>query len=330
MFANYQEALNDYAYALSVKIPPGIRVFNKIADFRSWRRQLLLDRQTLGYVPTMGALHQGHLALVTAAKQQCDHVALTIFVNPAQFAPNEDLASYPRTLQSDLDQLAALGPHVASAVLVPQVQEMYPTGIELDVSKQKGAFVEVKGLSHQLEGITRPHFFRGVATVVTKFLNIVQPEHVYFGQKDIQQCFVIRRMLQDLHVPVQMHICPTIREEDGLAMSSRNTYLSPTQRTHALCLSKALQTMEKMYRDGVRHAPTLISAAKDVIETTQRQVETLGQDWQVKLDYVNVNSPHDLSEIRDEITDGAIMSLAVFVGKTRLIDNIVVDVSLDS
>lgn len=156
-----------------VKFPPGIKVFNKIADFRQWRRSLLLEQKTLGYVPTMGALHQGHLALVTAAKKHCDHVALTIFVNPAQFAPTEDLATYPRTLESDLSNLANLGENVASAVLVPQVEEMYPTGIPLDVSKQKGTFVEVLGLSNQLEGTTRPNFFRGVATVVTKFLNIV-------------------------------------------------------------------------------------------------------------------------------------------------------------
>ena len=154
-----------------VRIPPGIRVFNTIKEFRHWRRELLLDRKTLGYVPTMGALHQGHLSLVSAAKAACDHVALTIFVNPAQFAPNEDLATYPRTLQSDLDALAQ---HFDQAtVLVPQVNEMYPSGIEPDVSKQVGAFVEVEGFSHQLEGVTRPHFFRGVATVVSKFLNIV-------------------------------------------------------------------------------------------------------------------------------------------------------------
>lgn len=156
-----------------VKIPPGIKVFNKIADFRQWRRSLLLEQKSLGYVPTMGALHQGHLALVTAAKKDCDHVALTIFVNPAQFAPTEDLATYPRTLQGDLNSLAGLGEGVASAVLLPQVEEMYPSGIDLDVSKQKGTFVEVLGLSKQLEGKTRPNFFRGVSTVVSKFLNIV-------------------------------------------------------------------------------------------------------------------------------------------------------------
>ncbi|KAI8339021.1 Pantoate-beta-alanine ligase [Chlamydoabsidia padenii] len=314
----------------NIKIPPGIRLFNKIADFRAWRRQLLLDRQTLGYVPTMGALHQGHLALVTSAKNQCDHVALTIFVNPAQFSPTEDLSTYPRTLQNDLDQLAALGPGIASAVLVPTVHEMYPGGIELDVTKQKGAFVEVKGLSHQLEGITRPHFFRGVATVVSKFLNIVQPEQVFFGQKDVQQCSVIKTMIRDLHFPVQMNICPTIREHDGLAMSSRNTYLTPDQRHHALVVHKALSTIESLYQQGQRHAPTLIQAGTDIIEQEKQLVKQL--DWDISLDYLAINSPDDLSTIDGDINpqQGGIVSTAVFVGKTRLIDNLLLDVKMVS
>ncbi|KAI8092726.1 uncharacterized protein BX664DRAFT_277187 [Halteromyces radiatus] len=313
----------------NIKIPPGIRLFNKIADFRAWRRQLLLDRQTLGYVPTMGALHKGHLALVTSAKDKCDHVALTIFVNPAQFSPTEDLATYPRTLQNDLDQLAALGPGITSAVLVPSVKEMYPGGIELDVSKQKGTFVEVKGLSHQLEGITRPHFFRGVATVVSKFLNIVQPEQVFFGQKDVQQCAVIKAMIRDLHFPVKMNICPTVREKDGLAMSSRNAYLTPDQRKYALVVHKALSTIESLYHSGQHHAPSLIDAGAALIEQARQQVQKENLDWEVKLDYLSINSPEDLSTISGTIDqqEGCIVSTAVFVGKTRLIDNLLLDVS---
>ncbi|KAG2233372.1 pantothenate synthetase [Thamnidium elegans] len=314
----------------AIKCPPGIKVFNKIADFRQWRRSLLLEQKTLGYVPTMGALHQGHLALVTAAKKRCDHVALTVFVNPAQFAPTEDLSTYPRTLQSDLEKLASLGPGVTSAVLVPQVHEMYPAGIELDVSKQKGTFVEVLGLSQQLEGTTRPNFFRGVATVVSKFLNIVQPEHAFFGQKDIQQCFVIRDMIRDLHIPTKMHICPTVREESGLALSSRNVFLSPSQKKYALVLSQSLKHMESLYRSGTRDASTLLQAGIHLIENARKQVQET-EDWELKLDYVSINSAKDLNEIKGDVPkeDGCVISMAVYVGKTRLIDNICLDVELD-
>ncbi|RCI07233.1 pantothenate synthase [Rhizopus stolonifer] len=315
----------------AIKFPPGIKVFNKIADFRQWRRSLLLEQKTLGYVPTMGALHQGHLALVTAAKKHCDHVALTIFVNPAQFAPTEDLATYPRTLESDLSNLANLGENVASAVLVPQVEEMYPTGIPLDVSKQKGTFVEVLGLSNQLEGTTRPNFFRGVATVVTKFLNIVQPDHVFFGQKDIQQCFVIRNMINDLHFPTKMHICPTTRDENGLALSSRNAYLTPSQKKHSLVLSKSLNHMRSMYKSGVLDAHAILQQGIQIIRDTEEQVKQEGLDWEMKLDYVSINSAKDLSEVKGEINkdEGCVISMAVYVGKTRLIDNICLDVELD-
>ncbi|KAI9264787.1 pantothenate synthetase [Sporodiniella umbellata] len=313
------------------KIPPGIKVFSKIADFRQWRRSLLLENKTLGYVPTMGALHQGHLSLVTAAKKHCDHVALTIFVNPAQFAPTEDLATYPRTLESDLDSLASLGENVASAVLVPQVEEMYPAGIPLDVSQQKGTFVEVVGLSKQLEGTTRPNFFRGVATVVSKFLNIVQPDHIFFGQKDIQQCFVIRNMIHDLHFPTKMHICPTTRDQDGLALSSRNSYLSPSQKKYSLTLSKSLKHMESMYKSGIIDASAILEQGIEIIKDAEQQVKQEGLDWEMRLDYVSINSAKDLSELKGDINrdDGCVISMAVYVGKTRLIDNICLDVNLD-
>ncbi|KAI9493560.1 Pantoate-beta-alanine ligase [Zychaea mexicana] len=306
-----------------LRIPPGIQVFNSIKNFRQWRRQILLDRQTLGYVPTMGALHRGHLSLVSKAKAACDHVALTIFVNPAQFSPNEDLGTYPRTLQADLDALAQ---HLdKAAVLVPQVAEMYPSGIEPEVSKQVGAFVEVKGFSHQLEGTTRPHFFRGVATVVSKFLNIVEPEQVFFGQKDAQQCVVIQRMIHDLHFNVKMNICSTVRESDGLAMSSRNTYLTPIQRKYALVLYNALKLMEEMYEKSTKHAPTLIAAATELVNRTQQEAQA---ECEIKLDYISIASPKDLNEVKGDIADGCIMSGAVYVGKTRLIDNLMVNVNL--
>ncbi|CAO3609332.1 unnamed protein product [Cunninghamella echinulata] len=268
------------------------------------------------------------VSLVTSAKKQCDHVALTIFVNPAQFAPTEDLSTYPRTIQKDLDQLASLGPGVTSAVLVPTVNEMYPNGIELDVAKQTGTFVEVKGLSHQLEGVTRPHFFRGVATVVSKFLNIVQPEEVFFGQKDVQQCAVIKAMIRDLHFPVKLNICPTIRETDGLAMSSRNAYLTPDQRRYALAVYKALSTIETLYHSGQRHAPTLIQEGKKIIEEYKQQAQKENMEWDINLDYLSINSPNTLAPISQDVdsNEGCIVSTAVFVGKTRLIDNILLDV----
>jgi pantoate--beta-alanine ligase len=268
---------------------------------------------------------------VQAARERCDHVALTVFVNPAQFAPTEDLATYPRTLQSDLDKLASLGDGVASAVLVPQVEEMYPAGINLDVSKQKGTFVEVLGLSNQLEGVTRPNFFRGVSTVVSKFLNIVQPEDVFFGQKDIQQCFVIRNMIRDLHFPTKMHICPTVRDENGLALSSRNAYLTPSQKEYALVLSQSLKHMENLYKSGTKNASTLVKAGIELIENARKQVEKSNQDWKIKLDYVSINSANDLTELKGEIPkqDGCVISMAVFVGNTRLIDNLVLDMPLN-
>ncbi|KAI8985252.1 pantothenate synthetase [Pilobolus umbonatus] len=313
-----------------IKCPPGIKVFHKIADFRAWRRGILLENKTLGYVPTMGALHQGHLKLVSTAKKHCDHVALTVFVNPAQFAPTEDLGTYPRTLQSDLDKLAGLGLGMTSAVLVPQVEEVYPSGITLDVNKQKGTFVEVLGISNQLEGASRPNFFRGVATVVTKFLNIVQPEHVFFGQKDIQQCFVIRDMIKDLHIPTQMHICSTVREADGLAMSSRNVYLTPSQRKYSLVLYQTLQTMKKSFDEGVRDVDVLMETGKDLILNVTEQVATK-EDWALELDYLAINSTEDLFPLREgRVPDeGCVISLAVRVGKTRLIDNMCLGMTVE-
>lgn len=278
----------------------------------------------------MGALHQGHLRLVSAAKKRCDHVALTVFVNPAQFAPTEDLSTYPRTLQSDLDKLAALGHGITSAVLVPQVEEVYPSGITLDVNKQKGTFVEVLGISNQLEGASRPNFFRGVATVVTKFLNIVQPEHVFFGQKDIQQCFVIKNMIRDLHIPTVMHICPTVREKDGLAMSSRNVYLNESQRKHSLVLYQALKSMEKAYKEGTRDVSVLMKIGTQMIQNVSAQVAKTEDDWALELDYLAINSNDDLSPLTDTIpNEGCVISVAVRVGKTRLIDNLCLGIPLE-
>ncbi|CAM0137792.1 unnamed protein product [Umbelopsis sp. WA50703] len=276
----------------------------------------------------MGALHAGHIGLAQQARKDADHVALTIFVNPAQFAPHEDLASYPRTLQADLNKIGELPVGTVSAILVPQVHEMYPNGIELEVEKQVGAFVEIKGLSHQLEGVTRPHFFRGVATVVSKFFNIIQPDHAYFGQKDVQQCVCLKRLVQDLHFPIELHICPTTRESDGLAMSSRNIYLSPSQRKHALVLFKMLSSIETNYKNGERSREQLLSKAMDIYHAEEKQVEALNEDWSMKFDYLSLADSKTLDEKPENIEGGFIASLAIFMGKARLIDNFLIDCEL--
>lgn len=292
-------------------------MFTTIQTFRHWRRETLLSGKTVGFVPTMGALHAGHMSLATQAANDADVVCLSIFVNPAQFSPTEDLATYPRTLQADLETLKETLPDKACVVLAPSVAEMYPNGITLDRAQQEGAFVEVLGLSHQLEGKTRPHFFRGVATVVTKLFNIVQPEHAYFGQKDVQQCMVLRRMVRDLHLPVQLHIGPTARAEDGLALSSRNAYLTEDQRHDALALYAALSRMQSLYDLGMTDADTLRDAGKELLSNFPN----------VRLDYISVASPDTLKEIQGAIDPavGAVMSGAVYVGTTRLIDNFLID-----
>ncbi|KAJ3190732.1 hypothetical protein HK101_008428 [Irineochytrium annulatum] len=257
----------------------------------------------------MGALHEGHLSLAHHARRECDRVVASIFVNPAQFAPTEDLARYPRTFESDVDLLAKMG---VDAVFAPAVQEMYPAGIVLDVSKQTGTFVEVKGKSHQMEGMIRPHFFRGVATVVAKLFNIIQPTTAYFGQKDGQQCAVIRSMVRDLCIPTEIAICETVREPDGLAMSSRNRYLSEEERFVAPVLYKALESARHLYSRGERKAAVLQQAAERVIKAESR----------VALEYVSIANPLSLDEEAEIGKDGAIMCGAIKVGKTRIIDNI--------
>ncbi|KAH8550213.1 pantothenate synthetase [Umbelopsis sp. PMI_123] len=309
-------------------IPDGVQVFDRIADFRRWRRSILLQGQTLGYVATMGALHSGHISLAEQARRDNDHVAITIFVNPAQFAPHEDLASYPRTLQADLDRISKLPVGTVTAILVPQVDEMYPNGIELDVSKQVGAFVEIKGLSQQLEGGTRPHFFRGVATVVSKFFNIVQPDHAYFGQKDVQQCVCLKRLVEELHFPLQLHVCPTQRDTDGLALSSRNVYLTPSQRKHSTVLFKMLSDIEKSYKNGERSREKILANAMDIFHAEEKQVKALNEDWTIKLDYLSLANPKTLEEEIVNLDGGVIASVAVFVGKTRLIDNFLINCEL--
>lgn len=270
----------------------------------------------------MGCLHDGHLSLVKHAQRTTTHTVVSIFVNPSQFAPHEDFNKYPRTLETDIEKLSSL-PTPPDVVFAPNVNELYPSGITLDVSKQRGSFVEVLGLSHQMEGSIRPHFFRGVATVVTKLFNIVQPDVAVFGQKDVQQCCVIQAMVRDLHFPIRIEIAETMREKDGLAMSSRNRYLDlEVERPGANTLYLALIAAQKVYNESAKPVP------RDLIIDTASKV--IRANTSVEYEYLSLASPKDLSEVDvvDPNCGGAILSGAIRVGKTRLIDNVLLDVTL--
>jgi len=274
-----------------------MRVVHTIAEARAVRRAL---PGTWGFVPTMGYLHEGHLSLVRRARAENDRVAVSIFVNPTQFGPHEDYARYPRDLERDLRLLEPLG---VDLVFVPSVEEMYPPGFQ--------TWVIVEEVSRPLEGASRPGHFRGVATVVAKLFNILRPDRAYFGQKDAQQTVVIRRMVQDLNIPVEIVICPTVREPDGLAMSSRNTYLNPEERRAATVLFRALQAAKARYEAGERDAERLREAMREVI-----RAEPLA-----RIDYVSVAHPETLQEL-ERVEGPALLSLAVYIGTTRLIDNL--------
>jgi len=257
----------------------------------------------LGLVPTMGYLHAGHISLVERARRECASVAVSIFVNPTQFGPNEDLAQYPRDLPHDLSQLEAAGAHL---VWTPTPEVMYPPGFQ--------TWVEVTELTKGLEGALRPGHFRGVTTIVTKLFNAVGPDKAYFGQKDAQQAAVIRQMVKDLDSQIEIVICPTVREPDGLAMSSRNTYLDPKQRQAATVLFRSLSAAETAYEKGERQAEVLRKIMRDIINA-----EPLA-----KPQYVSC-ADYDTLEELDQVTGKALLSMAVYVGKTRLIDNFVIE-----
>lgn len=249
----------------------------------------------------MGALHAGHLSLVSAAKAQCEAVAVSIFVNPTQFGPTEDLAKYPRSFESDC---AALEKSGVDIVFAPAVGEMY--------SKGETTWVTVEGLSEKLDGRSRPGHFRGVTTVVAKLFHVIEPDAAFFGQKDAAQVAVIRRMVRDLNFPIDIVVCPIIREPDGLAMSSRNVYLNPEDRRRALVLSRSLQRVEKEFRGGERSATQLREAGRAVI----------AQEPEVRLDYLEIVDPDTLDPI-DSIAGKALVAVAAYVSATRLIDNVV-------
>jgi pantoate--beta-alanine ligase len=278
-----------------------MRVCHSIDEMRAASRTGWREGKSLGLVPTMGALHQGHLSLVRAAKAQCDLVVVSIFVNPLQFGPNEDLAKYPRNFDRDRELLAKEG---ADFIFAPSVEEMYPRGAV--------TYVTVEGLSDKLCGDSRPGHFRGVTTVVSELFNIVEPDRAFFGQKDAAQSTIIRRMVRDLNIPVQVVVCPIVREPDGLAMSSRNSYLDAQQRKSALGLYRSLAAVQGRFDQGERKARALIEAGK----------QTFTHEPSVRLDYFEIVDPETLDPV-DDLSGGGLVAVAAFVGNVRLIDNIV-------
>ena len=293
-----------------------------IPDLRQMRRTALLLGRTVGFVPTMGALHQGHLALIRQAARENDLVYVSIYVNPTQFGVSEDLSSYPRTWDADKVQLAALAKefrddrrvgHI-SVVFMPSTEEMYPGSPPSSEVDGQGSFVTITPLSSRLEGSSRPVFFRGVATVCMKLLNIVQPERVYFGQKDIQQTFVVKRMVQDFHLNTEVRVGPTIREHDGLAMSSRNVYLGERRRKVALVLLDSLKEVQKVFARGARKRRFLYDAAIELLSLVQKQQYALPKNKRARfeIDYISIADPDTLDELEEVDTErGAILSGAI-------------------
>jgi pantoate--beta-alanine ligase len=271
-----------------------------IADIETLRRaRTRFDH--VGFVPTMGFLHEGHLSLVRRSRAECSATIASIFVNPAQFGPQEDFASYPRDMERDLQLLRDAG---VDLVFTPTTETIYPAGFSTSVA--------VQGVSEMLEGASRPVFFQGVATVVCKLLNMVQPQRAYFGQKDAQQCVVVRKMVRDLNIPTEIVVCPTVREADGLAMSSRNAYLSPEERKAAPILYHALSAAKEQYEAGERNAQALQNIMQQVLDSQPL----------VQIDYVSVAHSHTLQELDEVGEEGALLSMAVRIGPARLIDNL--------
>ncbi|KAK1996089.1 pantoate-beta-alanine ligase [Colletotrichum falcatum] len=300
-----------------------IRVFRSVSDLRKWRRPLVHDYRSVGLVPTMGALHEGHLSLVRAAARENHHVVVSLYVNPAQFGLAEDLASYPvawardaallRDLDRELaDDGAALGR--VSAVFAPPTAEMYPSGFPGQAPDSKGSFVTVTPVGELLEGASRPTFFRGVATVCMKLFNAVQPERVYFGQKDVQQTVVVRRMVRDFLLPVDVVVGDTMRELDGLALSSRNVYLGDRRRRVATVLHRALAAADEAYREGALDRDAILGAANSVAAGVLAEQSRLPPRDRVlfEVDYISLADPDSMQEIGVVVpAKGAILSGAV-------------------
>lgn len=278
-----------------------MNLYPSVSEVRAVCRLVRADGKRLGLVPTMGALHEGHLSLVRAAKAQCNVVAVSLFVNPTQFGPTEDLARYPRPFERDRELLEKEG---VAILFAPSAEEMYPKG--------DATWVVVEGLGEKLDGRSRPGHFRGVTTVVSKLFHIVEPDAAFFGQKDAAQCAIIRRVARDLNFPVEIVVCPIVREPDGLAMSSRNAYLNPAERQGALSLRRSLHRVEEKFRAGERSTARLIAAAHEVF----------AGEPQVRLDYFEIVDPDTLDPVQ-QIQRQALAAVAAYLGNTRLIDNVV-------
>lgn len=282
-----------------------MRLIHTVAELREEIALAKAQNLTIGLVPTMGALHEGHASLITAANRENDFVVVSVFVNPTQFGPNEDLDAYPRTLEADCKLAEEKG---ANVVFAPSPKEMYPS--------EDDTWVEVTGdVTKVLCGRTRPIHFRGVTTVVTKLFNLARPDRAYFGQKDAQQVEVLKRMVKDLFFPLELRVMPIIREKDGLAKSSRNTYLNESERTAALVLSRSLKAAKEMYAAGERDAEKIIAAVTEGIKAEPMS----------NIDYVEIYALPELKPIANPLKGSNLLAVAVKFGTTRLIDNVVLE-----
>lgn len=277
-----------------------MKIVESVAEMKRARKQM---NEAVGFVPTMGFLHEGHLELVRRAKRDNPFAVVSIFVNPAQFGPKEDFTAYPRDIPRDVAMLETVGTDI---LFMPAPREIYPPGFS--------SWVDVEKVTDRLEGAARPGHFRGVATVCNKLFNIVEPDKAYFGQKDAQQCVVIKRMVDDLNMNLEIVIVPTVRESDGLAMSSRNTYLKPDERRAAVVLSRSLELARKLWADGERNAGKIRQAMTNLID----------QEPLAKIDYVSIADAGTLDEL-SVITPPALVSLVVKIGKPRLLDNTILE-----
>ncbi|OGW58931.1 MAG: pantoate--beta-alanine ligase [Nitrospirae bacterium RIFCSPLOW2_12_42_9] len=278
-----------------------MKIIEDIIEMQRYVTQLRWEGKIIGFVPTMGALHKGHLSLMEHAKNESDHVVVSIFVNPAQFGPKEDYKEYPRDMEGDTEKIAYVG---VDTLFTPSVSAIYPEGYR--------TYIEVKDLSDVMCGRARPGHLRGVATVVLKLFNIVKPHKAFFGQKDFQQTVIIKKMVEDLNSDVDVVVLPTVREEDGLAMSSRNQYLGPEERKSATVLYRSLEEARLLFNKGERSAELLRYTIIKIFKS----------EPSVLLEYVAIVNPKTLEEVK-EAEEGTVIALAARIGKTRLIDNIV-------
>lgn len=285
-----------------------MEILRTVDELRLWSRKSrraagIYTAGAVGLVPTMGALHQGHASLIRAAASACRHVAVSVFVNPTQFGPTEDFARYPRTFVADCELASACG---AEAVFAPAVDEIYPAGA--------ATYVDVGPLSDRLDGASRPGHFRGVATVVTKLLTAAEPDKAFFGQKDAAQVAVLRRLVRDLRLGAEVVVCPIVRDADGLALSSRNAFLSPDERRQALTLSRAIRRVEALFKHGERSAENLIAAARVTFTAEPPSTDP------VRVDYIELVDWNTLDPV-PTAADGNLFAVAAWIGETRLIDN---------